>query len=129
MKRINIGRALILALLLAALCTSALAAYSTLRYGDSGSAVKKMQTALVKLGYNTGGIDSRFGPTTEKAVRQFQKDNKLAVDGKAGNQTLTLLYQKADGSSSSSSSSSATKRYSVTYSPGEAGGSSVKKSP
>jgi len=108
MKRINIGRALILALLLAALCTSALAAYSTLRYGDSGSAVKKMQTALVKLGYNTGGIDSRFGPTTEKAVRQFQKDNKLAVDGKAGNQTLTLLYQKADGSSSSSSSSGST---------------------
>lgn len=104
MNKQRFGLALILAILLAVIATSALAAYSTLRYGDSGSAVKKMQTALVQLGYNTGGIDSRFGPTTEKAVRQFQKDNKLAVDGKAGNATLTLLYQKADGSDSSSNS-------------------------
>ena len=62
----RIGRALILALLLAALSTSALAAtYSTLRYGSSGTAVKQMQTALVKLGYSTGGIDGQYGSATE----------------------------------------------------------------
>lgn len=105
----RIGRALILALLLAALSTSALAAtYSTLRYGSSGTAVKQMQTALVKLGYSTGGTDGKFGPTTEKAVRQFQKDNGLKVDGLAGNQTLTLLYDKADGTSSGGTSSGGT---------------------
>ena len=69
-------RGLILAMVLVSFCVSASAAsYKTLRYRDSGSDVLKMQKALVALGYNTGGTDGKFGPTTEKAVRQFQQNN------------------------------------------------------
>ena len=79
---------------------------NTLKYGDSGSRVTELQTALVKLGYNTNGVDGRFGAGTQRAVISFQKDNGLEADGLAGTKTLELLYKKADGTSSSSGSSS-----------------------
>lgn len=102
MKKRNIWRGLALAMALALVASSALAAnYTTLRYRDQSSDVKTMQQALVALGYSTGGTDGKFGPTTEKAVRQFQKDNGLTVDGVAGNATLTLLYSKSSGDSAS----------------------------
>ena len=78
---------------------------NTLKYGDSGSRVTELQTALVKLGYNTNGVDGRFGAGTKRAVISFQKDNGLEADGLAGTKTLELLYKKADGTSSSSGSS------------------------
>ena len=79
---------------------------NTLKYGDSGSRVTELQTALVKLGYDTNGVDGRFGAGTQRAVISFQKDNGLEADGLAGTKTLELLYKKADGTSSSSGSSS-----------------------
>ena len=81
---------------------------NTLKYGDSGSRVTELQTALVKLGYNTNGVDGRFGAGTQRAVISFQKDNGLEADGLAGTKTLELLYAKANGSGSSSGSSSGT---------------------
>ncbi len=81
---------------------------NTLKYGDSGSRVAELQTALVKLGYNTNGVDGRFGAGTQRAVISFQKDNGLEADGLAGTKTLELLYAKANGSGSSSGSSSGT---------------------
>lgn len=92
-KRLVGGISLILCLSAAA---SGLADYATLEYRDQGSEVLKMQQALNTLGYQTNGLDSKFGPSTEKAVRQFQRDHKLSVDGRAGNQTLTLLYRLAE---------------------------------
>lgn len=54
--------------------------------GDTGSEVKTMQEILIKLGYSCGsyGADGDFGNDTDKAVRVFQKDNGLVVDGKYG---------------------------------------------
>ena len=107
MNKRTMWRGLILAMVLVSFCVSAFAAsYKTLRYRDSGSDVLKMQKALVTLGYNTGGTDGKFGPTTEKAVRQFQQDNGITVDGVAGNVTLTLLYKKTEGGSTGSSGGS-----------------------
>ncbi len=98
-----------LLLTVAAVCmlsTAALAdTYTILRYNDSGSAVQQLQTALNQLGYNVGSADGKYGSATEKAVRQFQQDHSLKVDGKAGQQTQALVYQLALGSTSSGTSS------------------------
>lgn len=107
MNKRNIWRGVIVMMMLVSFCASAFAAsYKTLRYRDQGDDVLRMQKALVSLGYATGGTDGKFGPTTEKAVRQFQKDNGLTVDGAAGSATLTLLYDRAEGSTSGSTGGS-----------------------
>ena len=72
------------------LCQSALA-YDTLEKGSSGAEVARMQQALSALGYSVSA-DGVFGTQTRNVVRAFQVDQGLKVDGKAGNQTLTLLY-------------------------------------
>jgi hypothetical protein len=65
----------------------------TLKRGSRGEAVKKLQTTLTALGYNTNGIDGIFGSGTEKAVRQFQQARSLLVDGIAGPATQKALYE------------------------------------
>ena len=70
-----------------------------LRMGDSGSAVKDLQTKLKKLGYYSGTVDSTFGSGTYAAVRAFQKKYNLTADGVAGSETLKKLdtaYKNAD---------------------------------
>jgi peptidoglycan hydrolase-like protein with peptidoglycan-binding domain len=54
-----------------------------LKKGDKGEAVKTMQTMLIACGYSCGstGADGDFGKNTEAALRAFQKDNGLTVDG------------------------------------------------
>lgn len=54
-----------------------------LREGCEGEDVKILQTNLIRLGYDCGdwGIDGDFGDATELALRKFQKDHKLVVDG------------------------------------------------
>ena len=65
----------------------------TLRKGSKGEAVKDLQTMLLKLGYDLGpcGIDGDFGKCTDAAVRKFQKDQGLAVDGICGPKTQAAL--------------------------------------
>ena len=70
-----------------------------LRMGDSGSAVKDLQTKLKKLGYYDGTVDSTFGSGTYAAVKAFQKKYNLTADGVAGSETLKKLdtaYKNAD---------------------------------
>ncbi len=59
--------------------------------GDSGSAVKKVQQRLKKLGYYTGSIDGDYGNGTKTAVKNFQKRNGLTVNGKVNSKTLSKL--------------------------------------
>ena len=79
---------------------------SALREGDSGSAVTELQEMLNELEYYYGDITGHFGSLTKKAVRSFQDDNDLTVDGIAGVNTINLLRKKTGSSSSSSSGSS-----------------------
>lgn len=67
--------------------------YRTLKKGDVGDDVKAMQQALLDQGYSLGGnpATGKFASATEKAVRQFQKDHGLTVDGVAGKNTITAL--------------------------------------
>ena len=57
--------------------------------------VKWLQQRLVDLGYSIGksGVDGSFGYDTEKAVKKFQTDNKLKIDGRVGVQTYKALTQ------------------------------------
>ena len=62
-----------------------------LRKGDSGSAVRSLQSRLNALGYNCGAVDGIFGNRTRDAVRAFQRDAGLDDDGIAGPKTLAAL--------------------------------------
>jgi peptidoglycan hydrolase-like protein with peptidoglycan-binding domain len=55
--------------------------------------VKDVQSALNKLGYNCGEIDGIIGLKTAAAIKKFQGDNKLVVDGIAGPKTKEKLKE------------------------------------
>ena len=75
--------------------TVTLAASSTvLRPGDSGAAVKSLQTKLVALGYWLGSVDGEYGPLTKQAVVAAQKAAGLTRDGIAGPKTMAALADK-----------------------------------
>ncbi len=59
---------------------------------ENSDAVRTMQRRLKDLGYYAGVIDGDFGLATEQAVRSFQANNRLTVDGMAGESTLGVLY-------------------------------------
>lgn len=65
-----------------------------MRYGDSGTDVAQVQKMLKKLGYYRGKTDGYFGPYTERALKRFQADQGLQVDGIVGPRTIYEL-QKA----------------------------------
>jgi len=65
---------------------------SITRIGDRGDAVTTIQQALASMGYNTGKIDGIFGQITLQAVRKFQKDSGLVVDGIVGKATVQALF-------------------------------------
>ena len=81
---------------------------TTLRIGDTGSAVKAMQQKLIDLGYLTGAADGIFGPKTYLAVKAFQKANKLSSDGIVGSATHSRLNALAQQNASTSSTSTTT---------------------
>jgi peptidoglycan hydrolase-like protein with peptidoglycan-binding domain len=54
--------------------------------------VTKLQNRLIELGYLTGAATGLYGSTTVSAVQTFQEYHGLPMDGKAGQETLKLLY-------------------------------------
>jgi hypothetical protein len=83
--------------------------YKIAAYGSNGDAVKEIQHALSKCGYNIkyegGGMnagcakdmkkcDGKFRQHTRDAVKEFQRENKLTDDGKVGSITLAKLVSK-----------------------------------
>lgn len=63
----------------------------TLKMGSKGIDVKLLQDQLIKKGYNPGIVDGDFGGNTYSALKHFQADNNIAVDGIAGKQTVKSL--------------------------------------
>ncbi|MFD3502610.1 protein kinase [Streptomyces sp. NPDC058676] len=61
--------------------------------GDSGKRVLQVQCMLTKRGYGVGGsgVDGEFGSETDAAVRSFQSDSALDVDGIVGHDTWAAL--------------------------------------
>jgi DNA invertase Pin-like site-specific DNA recombinase len=69
------------------------------------AAVRRVQRVLHSRGYSLGepGVDGRFGPLTEAAVRRFQADSGLAADGIVGPKTRRAVSRIARRQQRSSS--------------------------
>ena len=66
----------------------------TLKYGSKGYFVRELQRLLNKVGYALK-VDGIFGVRTRAAVKDFQRQNLLVVDGIVGIRTWTKLIEKA----------------------------------
>src|SRR5215213_3945805 len=66
-----------------------------LKKGASGEVVRQLQQALKDLGFDPGAVDGQFGSRTEAAVKAFQGDHDIAVDGIVGDITW-LNIDEAD---------------------------------
>ena len=65
--------------------------YPLLREGSRGSYVRFLQNLLQSKFIPTGNIDGIFGSQTLNAVRAFQQENNLTVDGIVGDNTWNAL--------------------------------------
>lgn len=68
------------------------ASYTTLRRGSTGTAVRNLVTELKRQGYYSGEVTSSYTSAVETAVKNFQRDKGLTVDGIAGSATQHTLY-------------------------------------
>ena len=64
-----------------------------LKRGASGNRVKVLQILLNGLGYDCGEVDESFGPKVLAAVKKFQKEKGLTVDGSVGAKTWNALLK------------------------------------
>lgn len=64
--------------------------YPTLKMGSKGPDVKRLQETLNKKGYALK-VDGDFGPSTQAAVKNFQRVNQLTDDGIVGPKTWEKL--------------------------------------
>lgn len=69
-------------------------ARKNIKFGDSGSDVVYLQQRLTSKGYGVGTIDGKFGNKTLEAVKAFQAENNLTVDGIVGINTWNALENK-----------------------------------
>lgn len=67
--------------------------YLIVKSGSRGNLIKILQEKLIAKGYSCGpdGIDGIFGMDTLNAVKQLQKDARIAVDGVVGKDTWAIL--------------------------------------
>lgn len=78
----------LLVLVSAGTVTCAAAAY---HQGDQGEDIAGIQAQLNALGYSVGSPDGDFGEMTVNAVKAFQRDRGLDVDGVIGMQTYRAI--------------------------------------
>ena len=64
----------------------------SLKNGDAGDNVKKLQERLDELGYYNTTIDGKYGNMTVKAIKAFQKNNNITQTGIADLTTQEKLY-------------------------------------
>lgn len=79
-------------------------------WGSSGQEVIDIQAKLYNWGYYNDIVDGIYGYQTYLAIRQFQANNGLTVDGIAGPETLAAMGLNQYIPASSSSGNSTTSR-------------------
>jgi general secretion pathway protein A len=63
-----------------------------LTQGMHGTRIQALQRVLQGLGYFPGPASGHFDTQTLQAVKAFQRDNQLVVDGHVGPRTLVMLF-------------------------------------
>lgn len=66
-----------------------------LSLGANGAEVKRLQQALKRAGAYDGGVNGEFDEATLQAVRAYQRQNGLQVDGIVGQQTWGAMLGKS----------------------------------
>lgn len=67
----------------------------SMKRGNTGALVTKLQKRLIELGYLSGKASGTYDADTIAAVRNFQKKNGLTSNGTANVDTQNLLYSDA----------------------------------
>lgn len=67
------------------------------QYGFYGEQVEAVQRVLRNRGHFEGDITGYFGPVTERAVRRFQQEEGLRVNGIADSRTLQAMGIEVSG--------------------------------
>ena len=91
LKRACIAIAVLFAVNIAVISLAQNADAASYKRGSTGSVVSEIQQKLKDWGYYSADVDGIYGSRTEAAVLLFQEKNGLAVDGKAGAETLAAL--------------------------------------
>lgn len=90
-KKMCLVLAVLFALNIAAILLVERADAASYKKGSTGSVVSQIQQVLKTQGFYGGNVDGVFGSGTETALKGFQKEYGLTVDGKAGTATLKAL--------------------------------------
>ena len=91
MKRLRFRYLASICLSLLLLLSSTALASPTLKRNSHGHDVLLLQEKLKELGYTVKALDGIFGAETERAVAEFQKENKLSITGIVNNSTWRTL--------------------------------------
>ncbi|NLW27732.1 MAG: cell wall hydrolase [Hungateiclostridium saccincola] len=94
-KRVFLLLIIIVLCLMQTIAAHGSSSYTNLKFGSRGTKVVRLQQALQNKGYYKSSVDGIYGKITERAVINFQLDNKIRIDGIAGKQTKSLLYSSA----------------------------------
>jgi len=65
--------------------------HPVLNSGSTDLPVRRLQSRMSAVGFDTGGVDGRFGAKTEAAVKALQQAYNLNVDGVVGPQTWQIV--------------------------------------
>ena len=83
-------------LAIAAIMFSQIDSVEAVQPGYRSVEVSELQQTLQAIGYYDGPITGYYGALTKAAIRRFQADHGLKVDGIAGPQTLRVLQSTPD---------------------------------
>ena len=59
--------------------------------------IMNIQVGLQRLGYDPGPADGRLGPRTQAAIRRYEQDNGLLVDGQASSALWDHIHAHMSG--------------------------------
>jgi GH24 family phage-related lysozyme (muramidase) len=99
--------------------------------GWKGPGIADVQKALTALGYNVGptGIDGIRGKYTIAAIRKYQQDRGLKVDGDAGPETVTALNKDISANPDKFKSITKSSPSDIKQSPGSSGSTAIGATP